>query len=74
MQRPEKRTPSWEEGLSSLPEDEWAVAESQREMTQDKVKNFHAKLQRPEKWAFSWEEGLNFLSEGEELLQSPKEG
>ena len=38
VQRPEKRASSWEEGLSSLPEGEWAVAESQRGMTQDKVK------------------------------------
>ena len=34
MQRPEKRASSWEKGLSSLPECEWAAAESQREMTQ----------------------------------------
>ena len=33
-QRREKRTSSWEEGLSSLLEGEWAVAESQRGMTQ----------------------------------------
>ena len=39
VQRPEKRASSWEEGLNSLPEGEWAVAESQREMTQDEVKN-----------------------------------
>ena len=38
LQRPEKRASSWEEGLSSLPEGEWAVAESQRGMTQNKVK------------------------------------
>ena len=34
VQRPEKRASSWEEGLSSLLEGEWAVAESQRGMTQ----------------------------------------
>ena len=34
VQRSEKR----EEGLSSLPKGEWAVAESQRGMTQDEVK------------------------------------
>ena len=34
VQRPEKRVSSWEEGLSSLPEGEWAAAESQRGMTQ----------------------------------------
>ena len=33
-QRPEKRASSWEEELSSLPEGEWAGAESQRGMTQ----------------------------------------
>ena len=38
VERPEKRASSWEEGLSSLPEGEWAVAESQRGMTQDEVK------------------------------------
>ena len=37
VQRPEKRASSWEEGLSSLPEGECAVAESQRGMTQDGV-------------------------------------
>ena len=35
---PEKHDSSREESLSSLPEGEWAVAESQRGMTQDKVK------------------------------------
>ena len=39
VQRPEKRASSWEEGLSSLPEGEWAVAESRRRMTQDKIKS-----------------------------------
>ena len=39
VQCPEKRASSWEEGLSSLLEGEWAVAESQRRMTQDEVKN-----------------------------------
>ena len=34
VQHPEKRASSWEEGLSSLPEGEWVVAESQRGMTQ----------------------------------------
>ena len=38
VQRPEKWASSWEEGLSSLLEGEWAVAESQRGMTQDEVK------------------------------------
>ena len=38
MQRAEKRASSWEEELSSLPEDEWVVAESQRGMTLDEVK------------------------------------
>ena len=39
VQRPGKRAFSWEEGLSSLPESESAVANSQRGMTQDEVKN-----------------------------------
>ena len=34
VQRPEKRVSSWEEGVSSLPEGEWAVAESQEGMMQ----------------------------------------
>ena len=34
VQRPEKRVSSWEEELSSLPEGEWTVAESQRGMMQ----------------------------------------
>ena len=38
VQSLEKLTSSWEERLSSLPEGEWAVAESQRGMTQDEVK------------------------------------
>ena len=38
VQRPEKQESSWEESLSSLPEGEWAVVESQRGMTQDEVK------------------------------------
>ena len=38
VQRPEKWASSWEEGLSSSLEGEWAVAESQRGMMQDKVK------------------------------------
>ena len=33
-----KRASSFEEGLSSLPEGEWGVAESQRGMMQDEVK------------------------------------
>ena len=37
VQRSEKRAFSWGEGLSSLPEGEWPVAESQRGMAQDEV-------------------------------------
>ena len=37
-ERPEKQTYSWKEELSFLPEGQWVAAESQREMTQDKVK------------------------------------
>ena len=53
----EKHDSSREESLSSLPEGEWAVAESEREMTQDEVK-LYAKVQRPEKRASSRKEGL----------------
>ena len=38
VQRPEKRASSLEEGLSILPEVEWAVADFQSGMTQDKEK------------------------------------
>ena len=38
VQRPEERVSSWEEGSSSSLGDEWAVAEYQRGMTQDKMK------------------------------------
>ena len=34
VQRHEKRASSWDEGLSSLPEAEWAGVESQSGMTQ----------------------------------------
>ena len=64
MQRHEKRVFSWEEGLTSLPKGKWAVAESQRGMTQDEVKCF-MEVQRPEKRASSWEERLTFLPESE---------
>ena len=55
---------SWEEGFSSLPEEEWAAAESQRRMTQDEVKSV-CQGKRPEKGTATWEEGLNSLPEGE---------
>ena len=38
VQRPEKWASCREEGLDSLAEDKWAVAESQRGMTEDEVK------------------------------------
>ena len=38
VQRPEKRASSWEEGTSPLLEGEWAAAESQKGITQDKLK------------------------------------
>ena len=38
VQCSEKRASSWEGGLSSLPKGEWAVAKSQRGMTEDEVK------------------------------------
>ena len=38
VQRPDKKISSWKEGLSSSLEGEWAVAESQRGMSQNKVK------------------------------------
>ena len=71
VKRHKKRISSWEEGLSSLPEGEWAVAESQRGMTQDE--KFYAKVQRPEKRASSWEEGLSSLPKGEWAAAEPNE-
>ena len=63
VQRPEKRASSWEEGLISLPECEWADTESQREWS---VKwKLYADVQRPEKRESSWEEGLSSIPEGE---------
>ena len=59
----EKHDSSREEGMSSLPEGEWAVAESQRWMTQDKVK-LVCWGANPEKRVSFWEEGLSFLREG----------
>ena len=38
VQCPEKRASSWEKGLSSSPDSEWALAESQRGMTQNEMK------------------------------------
>ena len=64
VQRPEKRVSSWEEGLSSLVEGEWAVAESQRGMMQDEVK-IVCQGETPWKTTSSWEEGLSSLPEGE---------
>ena len=57
-QRPEKLASSWEEGLTSLREGEWAIAESQRGMTRMKWK------------LYSWKEGLKgWRRECEEWLQ-----
>ena len=39
VQRPEKRASSWEEGLSSLPEGEWAGAESPKRDNAENEKN-----------------------------------
>ena len=46
---PEKQPSSGQEGMSSLPEGEWAAAESQRGMTQKKKQNLHAQLRHPGK-------------------------
>ena len=50
--------------MSSLPEVEWVVAESQKEMMQDEEK-IYAKVQHPEKWVSSWQKELTSLPEGE---------
>ena len=62
-----------EEELSSLPEGKWAVAESQRRMTQDEVK-LNAKVQCPEKRVCSWEEELSSLPEGEWAVAESQRG
>ena len=71
---PEKHDSSREERMSSLPEYEWAVAESQRRMTKDKVKSFYSKLQHPEKQASSWEERLTSLPGGERPVAETQGG
>ena len=55
VQSPEKLASSWEEGLNTLPEGEWAVSESQRRIKW----KLHAYVQCPEKRASSWENGLS---------------
>ena len=60
VQRPEERVSSWQEGWSSLPEGEWAVAKPQRGTTQDEVKIVC-------QGATSWKTG-NFLTGGVELF------
>ena len=61
---PERHDSSWEKEMSTLPESEWVVAESQRGMTQDEVK-FLCQGAAPWKRASSWEEGSSSLPEGE---------
>ena len=66
----EKHDSSREKMISSLPEGEWAAAESQRRMTYDRMKsvcqkwNLYAKAQFPERQTCCWEEGL---SSGQEV-------
>ena len=65
-----------EEGMSSLREGEWAVAESQRGMMQVKVK-FVCQGATREKKGFFLEEGLKGWAryrKVSELLLSPKQG
>ena len=69
---PEKHDSSREESLSSLPQGEWAVAQSQRGMKQDE--KMYAEVQRPEKRVSSWEEGLSSLPEGEWAVAESQEG
>ena len=59
--------------MSSLPEGEWAVAESQRGMMQGEVK-LYAEVQLPEKRAYSWEEKLSSLPEGEGAVAESQRG
>ena len=58
----QKKSPTREKGLSSLPEGKWAVAESQRGMTQDKEKLMSQN-------AMPWKTGI-FLRERVELFNS----
>ena len=73
VQRPEKRASSWEEGLSSLPEGELAIAESKKGWRRIKWK-LYAKVQRPDKRVSSWEEGLSSLPEGELAVAESQRG
>ena len=73
VQHPEKRVSSWEEGLSSLPEGERAVAESQRGWRRT-MGNLYAGVQRHEKRSSSWEEGLSSLPEGEWAVAESQRG
>ena len=59
--------------MSSLPEGEWAVAESQIGMTQDEVKIVRRGA-APWKTGSSWEEGLSSLSEGEWAVAESQRG
>ena len=68
-----KHDSSRQERMSSLPASEWAVAESQRGMTQDWVK-FVWQGKRPERRASSWEEGLRYLPVDEWAVAETQRG
>ena len=73
VQHPEKRVSSWEEALSSLPENEWAVAKSQRGMTQDEVK-IVCRGETPWKMGIFLRGRVELFTGVSELVQSPREG
>ena len=73
VERPEKRASFWEEGLSSLPESEWAVAGSQRGDTQDEVKISFSMCNTLKIGQLPEKNGWALYQRVSELVQSPKE-
>ena len=71
---PEKHDWLKEEGLSSLPEGEWAVTESQRGMTQGEVKNCMPKCNALKNGHLPETKSWTLYQRMSELLLSLKEG
>ena len=70
---PEKDDSSREEGMNSLPKCEWTVAESQRGMTQDKVKTVCQDLAPWKTGIFLRERVKLFIGGWVSCCPSPKE-
>ena len=74
VQRPKKQASSWEEGLSSLPEGEWAVAESQKKDGAGWSKNCMSRCNALKNGHLPERKGWALYRRVSELLLSPKEG